>query len=213
MSESVEQLLAELEKSVINGKHEEAEQLTDQLLVKKVGPKEILDGALLKDMNIVGERFCNQELFIPHVLVAAHAMKAFMKILQPMLANDKIETKGKVLIGTVKGDVHDIGKNLVVVMLEDAGYKVIDIGIGKTDDDFLNEYEKLKLVVVGLSALLASTMIYMKEVIDVYRNENINVPIIVGVAQVNQNFADEIGATAFGKNSYEAVKIIDQLGR
>lgn len=211
MSELILEYYDQLKNSVINGKQEDAIALTNQLIQLNTKPQDVIDYALLKGMEVVGERFREQKIFVPHVLIAARAMKSAMSILNPLIADDKSNSKGTVLLGTVKGDVHDIGKNLVGVMIEGAGYKVVDIGTGKTAEDFYEEYKKVSPNVIGLSALLTSTMTYMKEVITFFRKRDSVVPIIVGGAPVTKKFAEEIGATAFGRNSYEAVKIVDEL--
>lgn len=203
--------LNELSDFVITGKHIDAEKITQELISAGVTARTILDEGLMKGMNIVGQRFRDQRMFVPQVLVAARAMKVSMKILEPLMIGQESNSKGKVLIGTVKGDVHDIGKNLVAIMLQGAGYEVVDIGIGCSAEKFFEEYQKNKPDVIGMSALLTTTMIYMKEVINYFNNENVKVPLIIGGAPINKKFAEEIGADGFGRSAYEAVQVVDSL--
>ena len=207
----VKQKLESLAEFVIGGKHLDAERVTKELIEDGVEPKTILDEALMKGMGVVGQRFRDQLMFVPQVLVAARAMKFSMKILEPLMIGSGVKSKGKVLIGTVKGDVHDIGKNLVSIMLQGAGYDVIDIGIGCTAEKYFEEYEKHKADIVGMSALLTTTMVYMKDVIEYFKEKNAGVPIIVGGAPLNQKFADEIGANGYGRSAYEAVQLVDSI--
>lgn len=203
--------LASLAQCVIDGKHIESEQLTRQLLDGGSSPMLILDEGLLPGMAVVGRRFRDGEMFLPQVLVSARAMKTAMKILEPLLAASNIEPKGKILIGTVKGDVHDIGKNLVSVMLQGNGYSVIDIGTQNPVEKYLAAYEQHHPDIIGLSALLTTTMMYMKTVITTFKEKNIPVPIIVGGAPVTQKFADEINAHGYAKNAVEAVELVNRL--
>ncbi|MBU2491421.1 MAG: corrinoid protein [Bacteroidetes bacterium] len=201
----------ELSNMIIEGKHLDAESSTKYLLEMGIDPKNILDEALMKGMGIVGQRFRDQQIFVPQVLISARAMKFSMKALEPYLVGDNALSKGKVLLGTVKGDVHDIGKNLVAIMLQGSGYEVIDIGTGCSAEKFYDEYLKHKTDIVGMSALLTTTMVYMKTVIEFFKEKNVMVPIIIGGAPLNQRFADEIGADGFGRNSYDAVKLVDKI--
>jgi len=203
--------LNELSECIISRKHIDAERITQELVLSGVTARTILDEGLMKGMNIVGQRFRDQQMFIPQVLVAARAMKFSMKILEPLMIGQENNSKGKVLVGTVKGDVHDIGKNLVAIMLQGAGYEVVDIGIGCSAEKFFEEYQKNKPDVIGMSALLTTTMIYMKEVINYFNNKNVKVPLIIGGAPINKKFAEEIGADGFGRSAYEAVQVVDSL--
>jgi 5-methyltetrahydrofolate--homocysteine methyltransferase len=206
-----EELLKFLAQCVIDGKHVESEQTTAQLLANGLTPMAILDNGLLPGMAVVGQRFRDGQMFLPQVLVSARAMKMAMKLLDPILAANNTEPKGRVLIGTVKGDVHDIGKNLVSVMLQGNGYSVIDIGIQNPVEKYLAAFEQHKPDVVGLSALLTTTMMYMKTVINTFKEKGLTVPIIVGGAPVTQRFADEIGADGFAKNAVEAVELVNRI--
>lgn len=203
--------LDELSNFIISGKHLDAESLTKNLLEIGTDPKTILDEALMKGMAVVGQRFRDQQIFVPQVLISARAMKLSMKALQPYLTQNNVVAKGKVLLGTVKGDVHDIGKNLVAIMLQGSGYEVIDIGAGCSAEKFHEEYLKHESDVIGMSALLTTTMVYMKTIIEYFKEKNTTVPIIIGGAPLNQRFADEIGADGYGRNSYDAVKLVDKI--
>jgi len=203
--------LQQLSHCIIDGKHIESEQITRQLLDAGNTPMTILDEGLLPGMGVVGQRFRDGEMFLPQVLVSARAMKTAMKLLEPLLAARHVEPKGKILLGTVKGDVHDIGKNLVSVMLQGNGYSIIDIGTQNHVEKYLVAYEQHHPDVVGLSALLTTTMMYMRTVIETFQQKNIPVPIIVGGAPVTQRFADEIGAGGYAKNAVEAVELVNRI--
>jgi len=207
----VNEKLAELAQFVISGKHLEAQKITQELIDEKCDPQTILNEGLMKGMEVVGQRFRDNQMFVPQVLVAARAMKTSMKVIEPLMLASAVKSKGKILIGTVKGDVHDIGKNIVATMMQGAGYEVIDIGTGCDVNKFYQEYETHKPDLIGMSALLTTTMVNMKPVIDHFKNKNVNVPFIVGGAPLNQKFADEIGANGYGRDAYDAVKIADQL--
>ncbi|MFA7287744.1 MAG: corrinoid protein [Melioribacteraceae bacterium] len=207
----MEEKLNQLAEYVISGKKFETEKLTKELIEENVNIKEILDNGLLKGMEVVGLRFREHKMFVPQVLVSARAMHCAMKILEPLLIAADLKKKGKIMIGTVFGDVHDIGKNLVAIMLKGAGYEVIDIGIGCNAQKFYTEYEKHQPDVIGMSALLTTTMVNMKSVIQYFKEKNIEIPFIVGGAPINQKFALEIGAAGYGKDAYDSVRIMDRL--
>lgn len=207
MNPAIEELLQKLAASVIEGKHIEAVEFTKQLLALNHTPKEILDNGLLAGMNVVGQRFRDNIIFVPQVLISARAMKFSLAILEPLLAESKIPAIGTVIMGTVKGDIHDIGKNIVSMMLRGNGFKVVDIGIDASYEKFLDAVKKENAQIVGMSALLTTTMLYMKTVIDKFKNENLNIKIMIGGAPVSKAFADQIGADAYGKNASEAVRL------
>jgi 5-methyltetrahydrofolate--homocysteine methyltransferase len=205
------ELLAELSEAIIDGAHANAEQLTKRLLEGGTAPQTILEQGLLPGMEVVGRRFRENQIYLPQVLVSARAMKASMKLLEPFLAAAKVETKGIVLIGTVKGDLHDIGKNLVSILLQGAGFRVIDIGVDCSPSKFSAAIHEHKPDIVALSALLTTTMLSMKTTIETLRGEGITLPIIVGGAPLNQKFADSIGATAYARNASEAVDVVKRV--
>lgn len=204
-------LLQTLAETIIDGKHLDADRITMQLLEEGLTPMTILDEGLLPGMGVVGRRFRDGEMFLPQVLVSARAMKSAMKHLDPILAASNAEPKGTILIGTVRGDVHDIGKNLVSVMLQGNGYKVIDMGIQNPAEKFLAMYEEHQSDIIGLSALLTTTMMYMKTIIELFKEKNIPVPIIIGGAPVTQKFADEIGANGYARNAVDAVDLVHAI--
>lgn len=207
MNPIIEELLQKLALAVIDGKHLEAVDLTKQLLALDYAPKEILDSGLLAGMNVVGQRFRDNIIFVPQVLISARAMKSSLAILEPLLAEANIPVVGTVIMGTVKGDIHDIGKNIVSMMLRGNGFKVIDIGIDASYEKFIDAVKKEKAEIVGMSALLTTTMLYMKTVIEKIKNENLDVKIMIGGAPVSKAFAEQIGADGYGKNASEAVRL------
>ncbi|HAB51346.1 MAG: methyltransferase [Ignavibacteria bacterium RIFOXYB2_FULL_35_12] len=207
MNIAIEELLQKLAISVIDGKHLEAVELTKQLLALNHTPKEILDNGLLAGMNVVGQRFRDNIIFVPQVLISARAMKFSLAILEPLLADSNIPAIGTVIMGTVKGDIHDIGKNIVSMMLRGNGFKVVDIGIDASHEKFIDAVKKENAQIVGMSALLTTTMLYMKAVIEKLKGEKLPVKIMIGGAPVSKAFADQIGADAYGKNASEAVRL------
>ena len=207
MNIAIEELLQKLAISIIDGKHLEAVELTKQLLALNHTPKEILDNGLLAGMNVVGQRFRDNIIFVPQVLISARAMKFSLAILEPLLADSNIPAIGTVIMGTVKGDIHDIGKNIVSMMLRGNGFKVVDIGIDASHEKFIDAVKKENAQIVGMSALLTTTMLYMKAVIEKLKGEKLPVKIMIGGAPVSKAFADQIGADAYGKNASEAVRL------
>jgi 5-methyltetrahydrofolate--homocysteine methyltransferase len=200
-----------LANAIIDGKYLDAGNLTSVLLEGGASPGEILENGLLRGMEVVGKRFKENVIFLPQVLISARAMKEAMKILEPLMIGTGRKPRGKVLIGTVKGDLHDIGKNLVSIMLQGNGYSVIDLGTDCSTEKFLTGVETYLPDVIGLSALLTTTMVYMKTVIDFLRQHGIFVPVIIGGAPINQKFADEIGADGYGRNASEAVELVTRI--
>ena len=192
-------------------KHLEAVELTNRLLELDHTPKEILDNGLLAGMNVVGQRFRDNIIFVPQVLISARAMKFSLAILEPLLAEANVPVIGTVIMGTVKGDIHDIGKNIVSMMLRGNGFKVIDIGIDASYEKFIAAVKKEKAEIVGMSALLTTTMLYMKTVIEKIKAENLEVKIMIGGAPVSKAFAEQIAADAYGKNASEAVRLAGNL--
>lgn len=207
MNPSIEELLQKLAAIVIDGKHLEAVDLTKQLLALNHPPKEILDNGLLPGMDVVGQRFRDNIIFVPQVLISARAMKLSLALLEPLLADSNIPAIGTVIMGTVKGDIHDIGKNIVSMMLRGNGFKVVDIGIDASQEKFADAVKKENAQIVGMSALLTTTMLYMKAVIEKLKGEKLPVKIMIGGAPVSKAFADQIGADAYGKNASEAVRL------
>jgi len=173
----------------------------------------VLDEALVGGMNIVGEDFRDGILFVPEVLLAANAMKAGMAILKPLLAETGAEPVGKMVIGTVKGDIHDIGKNLVGMMMEGAGFEVVDLGINTDAESYIKALRKERPDILGMSALLTTTMPYMKVVIDSLKEQGIRDEFIVmvGGAPLNEEFGKAVGADAYCRDAATAVEVAKQL--
>ena len=172
---------------------------------------EILDEGLIPPMGEIGDLFATGELFVPEMLLAARAMKAGLAILKPTLTASRSKPKGTVVIATVFGDLHDIGKNLVGMMLEGAGFKVIDLGVNTKKEEIIATAKEVNADVIGLSALLTTTMPFMKLTIEAIRDEGINIPVIIGGAPVSQEFADKVDAHGYGDNAPNAVQIVKDL--
>ncbi len=205
---SDEDLTAQMHDDLYDGLGEELEEGTNILLSRGWDANRVLNDALVEGMRIVGIDFRDGILFVPEVLLAANAMKAGMAILRPLLAETGAEPIGKIVIGTVKGDIHDIGKNLVGMMLEGAGFEVIDLGINTDVDEYLAALEEHTPDILGMSALLTTTMPYMKVVIDtmVERGLRDEYIILVGGAPLNEEFGDAIGADAYCRDAAVAAE-------
>ncbi len=201
-----EELLQQLAQAVIDGNKDQAETLTNKLLDAGLEAKAILDNGLMPGMDVVGQRFRDNLIFVPEVLIAARAMKASLAILEPLLAASNAPQVGTVVIGTVKGDIHDIGKNIVIMMLRGAGFRVVDLGIDTPAEKFLQAARQENADIVGMSALLTTTMGYMKTVIERLRAEGLSVKTMVGGAPISPAFAEQIGADGYAKNAAEAVE-------
>src|SRR3954467_5903511 len=194
-------LVQQMHDDLYDGLKEEIEVAVHILLKRGWTPYETLTKALVEGMRIVGIDFRDGILFVPEVLMSANAMKAGMFILRPLLAETGAPKIGKMIIGTVKGDIHDIGKNLVCMMMEGAGFEVIDLGINNPVENYLEAIEKHQPDIVGMSALLTTTMPYMKVVIDTMKEKGIrdDYVVLVGGAPLNEAFADAVGADAYGR--------------
>ncbi len=200
-------LMQDIAYGLIKGKQDDVNQLTKQALDEGVEASDVLDDGLISGMGIVGVKFRDNIIFVPEVLVAARAMKAGMVHIEPILSASGIEPLGKVVIGTVKGDLHDIGKNLCIMMLRGAGFEVIDLGVDTKPDEFIAAIEDTGAPIMGMSALLTTTMPNMGKTIQAFIDEELrdDVKIMVGGAPVTQEFADEMGADAYGKDALECV--------
>jgi methylmalonyl-CoA mutase cobalamin-binding domain/chain len=207
--ELVEQMHADL----YDGLREEIEEGTRILLDRGWGPEKVLSDALVEGMRIVGIDFRDGILFVPEVLLAANSMKGGMEILRPLLAETGAKQIGKMVIGTVKGDIHDIGKNLVSMMMEGAGFEVIDIGINNPVESYLEALEEHKPDILGMSALLTTTMPYMKVVIDAMTEQGIrdDYIVMVGGAPLNEEFGQAVGADAYCRDAAVAVETAKTL--
>ena len=195
------------------GDDEKVLELTGKALDQNISPKDILDKGLISGMNVVGERFKNHEIFLPEVLMAAKAFYAGMDQLKPLLIKEDIPYLGKIVIGTVQGDLHDIGKNLVGIMLRGAGFEVIDLGKDIPAEKFVETAKHEQAEIIGMSALLTTTQPAMKTVIELLREQGLNAKIrtIVGGAPVSEEFVREIGADAYAYDAASAVERVKQL--
>ena len=199
--------------AIMNGKSDEAASATKEAIALKIVPQDLINGQMIRAMSEVGQRFQDGKAFVPQLLMAGRAMKAALELLKPMMAGAASTSLGKVVIGTVKGDLHDIGKNLVASMLEGCGFEVVNIGIDVSADTFIQAVKENQPDILCMSALLTTTMGYMKEVIDALEAAGIRnqVKVMVGGAPVTQGFADEIGADGYSDNANSAVTVAKQL--
>src|SRR6476620_5156684 len=208
-----DELVQQMHEDLYDGLKGEIEEAVRILLGRKWASYDILTKCLVDGMRIVGEDFRDGILFVPEVLMAANAMKAGMAILRPLLAESGVAKIGTVVIGTVKGDIHDIGKNLVCMMMGGAGFEVVDLGINNPVENYLEAIEKHQPDIVGMSALLTTTMPYMKVVIDTLKEKGMrnDYVVLVGGAPLNENFAETIGADAYCRDAAVAVETAKEL--
>lgn len=198
--------LTNLTNAIKAGKRKDALAATEEALASAISPQEVLD-ALTAGMDDVGRRFKANEIFVPEVLVAARAMKTSMELLEPRLVASGISPKYTVVIGTVEGDLHDIGKNLVAMMLKGANFKVVDLGTNVSPDAFIASAREHNANIVALSALLTTTMDAMRTTIEAMRSEGLPVKVMVGGAPITQAFADSIGANGYSSDAASAVDL------
>ena len=205
--------LSQLKDAVLNGEYTKAGPLTEEALKGGVGAASVLNDGLIAAMDKVGELFKAGEIYVPEVLLAAKAMHAGMDVLKPELVKSGVESRGRVVVGTVRGDLHDIGKNLVAMMLEGAGFEIIDLGNDVPAVEFVDAAEKNDAQVIGMSALLTTTMHVMKETVDLLKEKNLDskVKTMIGGAPVTRSFADEIGVDGYGDDAATAVDIAKKL--
>ena len=196
-----------LKTAVKKGRRNDVTTLVQSAIEEKIDPNELLDRSMIPAMREIGDAFSRNEAYVPELLVAARAMQAGLKLIEPMVAASGRKARGRIVIGTVKGDLHDIGKNLVAIMLKGAGYDVVDLGVNCDVEKYAAASEGAQIV--ACSSLLTTTMTYMKDVVDHFRGTPIKV--IVGGAPVTQEFADEIGAAGYSCDANEAVKLVDSL--
>jgi 5-methyltetrahydrofolate--homocysteine methyltransferase len=204
-------MLTELQDALLQGKRDEVVALVQKALDAGIPTARILDEGLIAAMEKLGVMFKNNEVFIPEVLVAARAMHAGLARLEPLLVRDGIEPKGVVVIGTVKGDLHDIGKNLVAMMLRGAGYKIVDLGADVAPEAFVQAVKTHNAHIVALSALLTTTMVQMKNVIEALRSAGLKTPVIIGGAPVTLDFAKKITAAGFAPDAASGVEEVRRL--
>ena len=201
----------QLVEAVKNGKAKDAKELTQKALDEGLRPVDIINEGLVKGMGVVGELFGQGEMFVPEVMMSSKAMNAGMDLLKPLLTAEDIATKGTCVLATVRGDLHDIGKKLVSLMLEGAGYRVVDLGVDVKPAAIIEAAKKEKADIIGMSAMLTTTMPVMKEVCALVKENSLDgVKIMIGGAPVNHDYADKIGAN-YSKDAMEAVEVANKL--
>jgi len=203
----------DLAQCVISGDREKVKVITTSLIDEGKDPLEIINEGLLGGMSVVGARFKNDEMFVPEVLMSAKTMGLGMELVKPLISDQGLPTAGKVLLGTVQGDLHDIGKNLVGMMLESSGFSVIDIGIDIEPDKFAAAIKEENPDILAMSALLTTTMMHMKDTIDLLKEQGLRdkVKVIIGGAPISQEFADNIGADGFAPDAASAADLCKEL--
>ena len=207
------ELLDQISNYLQNGEDEKVLELTKKALDEKISPKDILNRGLIVGMNVVGEKFRDFEIFLPDVLLSAKAMSAAMDHLKPMLMQDDLPNIGKIVIGTVQGDLHDIGKNLVAIMLKGVGVEVIDLGKDVPPENFVDTAVKEKASIIGMSALLTTSTPMMKKVVEILHERGLNdmIKTIVGGAPLSADYATELGADSYASDAADAVDRITQI--
>ena len=205
--------LDKIKEVIITGKYKEIEDLVQAAIEDKADLDQIINDGMVAAMDVVGQKFAANEIFIPEMLVSAVTMKKGLDIIKPLLKGDEIESKGTIIMCTVKGDIHDIGKNLVIMMLQGAGFDVIDLGVDMSTEDLTQKVEEIKPDILGLSALLTTTMPEIKNVIETLKDKGLrnSVKVMIGGAPLNAAFAEEVGADGYGQDAAEAVKLARRL--
>jgi len=211
-------LLQEIANCIINGKAPDTEKLVQQALDSDIPVKDVLNNGLIAGMDVVGQKFKNNEFYVPEVLIAARAMKAGMKLLKPRLAESGIEPIAKLALGTVKGDLHDIGKNLVAMMLEGAGFEIIDLGVDVSPEKYIAAIKENNVRVVGMSALLTTTMLNMKATMEAINNDGLrdSVKVVIGGAAMTEKLAADLEnkfniTVKFAPDAINGIKIFNEL--
>ncbi|MEC9454914.1 MAG: corrinoid protein [Pseudomonadota bacterium] len=199
--------------ALIEGEDDEVDRLTKLALEEGIEALEVMDDGLIAGMGIVGIKFREAMIFVPEVLACARAMKAGMKYIEPILSESGVKPIAKVLMGTVKGDLHDIGKNLCIMMLRGSGFEVVDLGVDTSDDEFIDAIEEHQATILGMSALLTTTMPNMGKTIEALIDADVrdDVMVMVGGAPVTQEFADDMGADGYGKDALSCVSLAKKL--
>ncbi len=202
-----------IKEAVVSGKHKAIETLVKKAIDDGMAPGRIIDEALIPAMDVVGKEFSLGNVFVPEMLVSAVTMKKGLDVVKPLLTSDQSQPRGTIIMTTVKGDLHDIGKNLVTMMLEGAGFKVVDLGVDLSVEKLVEQVKSIKPQVLGLSALLTTTMPEMKRVIEELEAQGLrkSVKVMVGGAPVDKVFAEKIGADGYGANAAEAVELARRL--
>jgi len=198
-----------IKNAVVNGKHTEIKDLVQKAIDAELDPNHIIDDALIAAMDIVGKEFGSGKIFVPEMLVSAVTMKHGLDVVKPLLSVGNDQSRGTVIMATVKGDLHDIGKNLVSMMLEGAGFKVVDLGVDLSVEKLLDAVKEIKPNVLGLSALLTTTMPEMKRMVEELEAQGLrnDVKVMIGGAPVDRSFAEKIGADGYGADAAEAVEL------
>jgi 5-methyltetrahydrofolate--homocysteine methyltransferase len=210
--DTTEDLLDELYEAIIAGQRDKVPALVNQILDRRVPPEVILNDSMIPAMDIVGERFEDGLYFVPEMLVAAHSMQAGLNILRPLLAETDVQPIAKIAIGTVRGDIHDIGKNLVTMMLEGAGFEVLDLGVNVPPERFIESVES-GAQIIGMSALLTTTMVNMQVVLNCLKEAGLRerVKVVIGGAPITQEYAELIGADGYAEDASQAVNVAKRL--
>ncbi|MFI3332736.1 MAG: corrinoid protein [Rikenellaceae bacterium] len=201
----------QLQEAIVAGKLEIAVVTVNQAIAEGANPKSLIDDYMVKGMEEIGARFEEGKAFVPNLLMSARAMKGALEIVKPLLKSESATSIGKIVIGTVKGDLHDIGKNLVASMLEGCGFEVVNLGVDISAEKFIEAARNESADIICLSALLTTTMTYMKEIIEAVRQSGLDVKIMVGGAPVNEAFANSIGADGYSSNANAAVTLSKSL--
>ncbi len=203
----------EIREAVVNRKKDQIEELVKGAIEKGVGIDQIINDGLIVAMEMIGQKYTNGQIYIPEMLASAITMKRGLDTIKPFLKAEAIKSKGVILMGTVQGDIHDIGKNIVIMMLEGGGFQVFDLGVDVRKDKIVQQIEEIKPDLLGLSALLTTTMPGMKAVIDELEEKGLRekIKIMVGGAPVDAAFARKIGADGYGANAVEAVRLAKEL--
>ena len=204
-------VMEEIYQAVVEGRVEDAAAGVESAISADTDADEVLNRALVPAMDLVGEKFGEGEYFIPQVLWAAKAMQAGMDLLRPHFAEGRATDKGRIVIGTAKGDIHDIGKNLVGMMLEGAGFKVVDLGVDVEPVRFVDTAEQENGRIIAVSALLTTTMPAMADVVSLVRERGLDIKVMIGGAPVDEDFREEIGADGYGTDAVDAVRKVREL--
>lgn len=203
--------LNQLYEAIVAGKLEEAVAVTNEALAEGIAPMTLINDYMVKGMEEIGARFEQGKAFVPNLLMSARAMKGSLEILKPLLKGDNSTSQGKIIIGTVKGDLHDIGKNLVASMFEGCGFEVINLGVDISAEQFVEKARSEKADIICMSALLTTTMTYMKEIIEAVKASGLAVKTMVGGAPLNEAYARSIGADGYSSNANAAVAVAKSL--
>jgi len=201
-----------MNQKLFEGDHDTVQRMTEEALAAGGDVHEVLEDGLIAGMKVVGEDFKRNKIFVPEVLLAARAMKAGMSVLEPLLtARGGSQPSEVIVMGTVKGDLHDIGKNLVGMMAEGAGFTVVDLGTNTSAEEYIAAVREHNAAILGMSALLTTTMVYMKTVVDAVKEEGVDVAVCIGGAPVGPEFRDEIGADGYAADAASAVQLFKRL--